>query len=363
MMSTAKQWFLGANLSDVISFTSINFLTPHICQKVYKSFQSFNDFLRANSTELISRGFSQKQTKLLLSRPKNVKKQLELMNKVNIKICSIDSNEYPLLLKEITDPPLWLFYRGDISILNNPTLTIVGTRKPTEYGVNALQNLISDQLASSVVIASGLAYGIDKIAHEISLNNGGKTVGVLAGGLDRIYPEAHQKLAEQIIGSGGVILSEYPPLVLPQAHQFPIRNRILAGLAPLTLVVEAVIKSGTLTTARAAIDYNRDLMAIPGDITRPTSQGPNFLISCGATPLINSEILNSYYKLSAQKIELTELGSAIVEILKTKSANADVLQNLTNSSINEILTELTQLELSGLVALTSNGDYTLKQSV
>lgn len=363
-MSTEKLWFFGAEINEILSFAAIEYLSPKLVHKLYNSFESFEQLCKASSSQLQNAGLTEYQISQVLNRPKDSKRSAELLGKHDIKLCLIDDPEYPYLLKQITDPPLWLFYKGDLSVLNSKIITIVGTRKPSQYAVDALKSLLSQHLIQNIVVASGLAYGIDKCAHQIAVDLGGKTIAVLAGGLDNIYPVGNQGLAKTILESGGLLLSEYPPLSKALAHRFPIRNRILAGLAPLTFVVEAKIRSGTLITARAALDYNRDVMALPGDINKPNAEGGNYLISCGATPVLSETTLTSYYNLKPNKPEAlvtSEIGKKILECLKDQSTSVDILQQTLNSPIELVLSELTELEILGLVAQESNGDYTLRQ--
>jgi DNA processing protein len=189
--------------------------------------------------------------------------------------------EFPSLLDEIYDPPLVLYLRGNLEVFAKPCVAIVGTRRPTPYGLQMAEGLASDLGMRGVAVVSGLARGIDAAAHRGSLDAGGWTVAVLGSGIDVIYPREHRRLSQEI-EKRGVIISEFPPGTSPAPQNFPVRNRIISGLALGTLVVEASEYSGSLITARLAMEQNREVYGLPGNLTSPQSFGPNFLIKQGA---------------------------------------------------------------------------------
>jgi DNA processing protein len=188
---------------------------------------------------------------------------------------------YPLLLNEIHDPPLLLYARGRLDALEAPCIAIVGTRRQTYYGLQIAEGLASDLARRGVVIASGLARGIDAAAHRGSLGGQGRTIAVLGSGIDVIYPREHKQLAQKIV-ENGLLLSEFTPGTSPSPQNFPVRNRIISGLALGALIVEASEYSGSLITARLALEQNREVYATPGNLTSPQSFGPNYLIKQGA---------------------------------------------------------------------------------
>ncbi len=189
---------------------------------------------------------------------------------------------YPERLREIYDPPVVLWLRGDASLLARPGIAIVGTRQPTTYGAGMAQMLARDLAAHGLVILSGMARGVDTAAHRGALEANGKTVAVWGTGIDVIYPKENKRLAEQILESGGTILSEYPMGTFPAPQNFPIRNRILSGMSVGVLVIEAGENSGTRITARCALEQNREVFAVPGNVTSKNAWGPNTLIKQGA---------------------------------------------------------------------------------
>jgi DNA processing protein len=201
----------------------------------------------------------------------------------------INDPDYPALLKEITDPPKRLYVRGNLDLVGREVVAVIGSRKPTSYGIEVTRHILKG-IGSKVAIVSGLAYGIDALAHEITLEQGGYTVAVLGTGVDddSIYPKENLELARKIVALGGALISEYPPGTKPLKHHFPMRNRIIAGLSQKLVVMEAGERSGTLITAQLALDYNRDVMAVPGSIFSEGSPGVNYLVSQGARIVTSS---------------------------------------------------------------------------
>jgi DNA processing protein len=188
---------------------------------------------------------------------------------------------YPPFLEEIYDPPLILYARGHLEALEKACVAIVGTRRPTIYGLQMAQGIASDLGSRGIAVASGLARGIDAAAHRGCLDGDGITIAVLGCGIDIVYPREHCQLAQKILVKG-LLLSEFPPGTSPAPQNFPIRNRIISGMALGTLIVEASEYSGSLITARLAMEQNREVFALPGNLTSPQSFGPNFLIKQGA---------------------------------------------------------------------------------
>jgi DNA processing protein len=193
-----------------------------------------------------------------------------------------EDSEYPERLREIYDPPAVLWIRGDVRQLARPGIAVVGTRQPSPYGAGMAELLSRDLANRRLVIFSGMARGVDTAAHKGTIEAGGKTVAVWGTGIDVIYPKENKKLAEQIVATGGTIVSEYPLGTFPAPQNFPIRNRILSGLSVGVLVIEAAEYSGTRITARCAMEQNRDVFAVPGNVTNKNAWGPNTLIKQGA---------------------------------------------------------------------------------
>jgi DNA processing protein len=206
-----------------------------------------------------------------------------------INVISFFDKEYPSLLKSIYQPPWALFAKGDLSLLQkNPKLAVVGSRQATPYGKNSLKLLMPRLIEKDMVIVSGLAKGIDAVAHECAINCGGKTIAVIAGGLYHIYPKENMNLALQMMKTQ-LIVSEYPPDTKPVKWQFPIRNRIISGLSVGTFIIEAKQKSGSLITANYAVTEGREVFSLPGSIFNPFSNGTNELIQQGAKLVTRAE--------------------------------------------------------------------------
>lgn len=206
-------------------------------------------------------------------------------------IKKLPRKEFPELLSEISDPPEKLYVRGELPDWKGVFLSVVGSRKYSHYGKDACEKLISGLRGFPITIVSGLALGIDSIAHEAAISAGLKTIAVPGSGLDWniLYPRLNLNLAKRIIASGGAIISEFEPDFKPTSWSFPQRNRIMAGLSRAVLIIEAEEKSGSLITARLALDYNRDVLAVPGSIFSPSSEGTNRLIKEGAAVITRSE--------------------------------------------------------------------------
>lgn len=204
--------------------------------------------------------------------------------KKQCQIISFFDQVYPQKLREIYRPPLILFAQGNLKLLQENVITIVGSRQATDYSQLVLNKIVPQLVKSNFVIASGLAMGVDVMAHSATLNNGGKTIAVIGNGLNHFYPERNSQIQRQIINEG-LVLSEYLPDTPPRPFRFPERNRILAGIADSVIVTEAKEKSGSLITANIALQENRNIYAVPGPINSQLSIGPNKLIAAGATPI------------------------------------------------------------------------------
>lgn len=225
----------------------------------------------------------------------NIVEILEEYEKNQIHCLTIFDENYPKLLKQIFDPPWVLYLKGDNKLLLEPkTLAVVGTRKPTTYGIEALKIILTPLVEKNFTIISGLAEGIDAAAHHMTLNNGGKTIGVLGGGLYHIYPKSNIQLATRMM-NGGLVLSETPPARRAEPWMFPMRNRIISGLSQALFVVEAMKRSGTLITAQAALEQGRDVFALPGNISSPYSIGTGQLIQDGAKLVLSSSDIEEEY--------------------------------------------------------------------
>lgn len=203
------------------------------------------------------------------------------------------TDKYPALLQMLQDSPETLYIEGEILPVDIRAVAVVGTRTPTTYGISATQYFVRELVKSGVTIVSGLARGIDTIAHTEAIKHGGRTLAVLAGGLDHLYPPENKKLAKEIT-SQGALISPFESEIKPQAEYFLARNRIIAGLSLVVLVIEGKARSGTISTANHAADLGREVFALPGPINAPFSQAPNMLIANGATIALNPQSIRTY---------------------------------------------------------------------
>ena len=258
-----------------IAFSSIEQIDSAFTLKIFEHFKDIEKAFNATSDELKNiEGLSIKKAENFLKfRDKtNPDTALALVNEKEIGYLTFDDENYPVMLKNIDDPPAVLFYKGDLKSINfEKTLAVVGSRKTSKYAKEAVHRLLEGLANTDICIVSGLASGVDTAAHVEALDNNLKTIGVIASGFDYIYPAANKDLYKKIEKGGGVIFTEYYPTFEPLKFRFPQRNRIVSGLSYGTLVAEASIKSGALITAHLTLDQGRELMCIPGLITNPNT--------------------------------------------------------------------------------------------
>lgn len=269
-------------------------------QKLILNLGSKENLWNAKKEQLLKiEGIGEKLSNVISCKEikEDVQRHLKYMEKHHINIISIEDKEYPSLLREIYNPPLCLYIIGRKNILNDASIAIVGCRDSTEYGKIVAKQFAYDLSKSGFNIVSGLARGIDSFAHIGAIKAKEPTIAVLGNGLDMIYPKENTKLAQEIINTGGAIISEYPLGTEPNRENFPTRNRIVSGICNGVLVVEAKPKSGTMITVDFALEQGRDVFAIPGNIDSVTSMGTNELIKQG-TKLVTSprEIIEEYAK-------------------------------------------------------------------
>ena len=238
----------------------------------------------ASLTELEGAGMPAKSVQFVFEGKARAaaEEELKRVAEAGGRVLTPEDEGYPERLREIYDPPAVLWVRGDVELLSRPGIAVVGTRQPSPYGAGMAELLSRDLANRRLTILSGMARGVDTAAHKGAIEAGGKTVAVWGTGIDVIYPKENKKLAEQIVATGGTIVSEYPLGTFPAPQNFPIRNRILSGMSVGVLVIEAAEYSGTRITARCAMEQNRDVYAVPGNVTNKNAWGPNTLIKQGA---------------------------------------------------------------------------------
>lgn len=324
---------------------------------------SLKDYLRAGIEEKVAEEF------MIFKHQIEPDKLLENLNKEKLKALTIEDPAYPKLLKQIYDQPFILYYRGRLEALDGFLLAVVGARKYSAYGRQVAEKLVKELALNNLTIVSGLALGIDALAHAAAIEAGGNTVAVLGSGLDRqnIYPSQNRYLADKIEASGGLVLSEYPIGTLPLKHHFPQRNRIISGLSSATLVIEAGEKSGALITAFHALEQNREVFAVPGSIYSGASEGTNRLIAMGAKLVSGAkdiiETLNlteaAVYIANKKIIPETAEEELILTQLSYEPLHIDELKQLTKLDASVINSTLTVMEMKGLVKNLGNLRYVL----
>ena len=293
----------------------------------------------------------------------NAEEEIKFIEKFRIKPLFITNKEYPRRLLNCYDSPTLLFYKGTADLNASKIISIVGTRTHTDYSKKITDKLIEELSSQNILISSGMAYGVDAIAHKTAVKNNLPTVGVLAHGLDQIYPPDHSNLAKDMLKSGGGLLTEFRSQTKPDKHNFPTRNRIVAGMSDATIVIESGIKGGSMVTAELANGYNKDVFAFPGKVTDSKSAGCNYLIKSNKAMLLTDaqqliEIMgweekSQKAKVKSQKeifIELSKEEKIIVDILNEKeTVHIDEINLRSGLSTSAIAAAILNLELQNVV--------------
>ena len=319
-------------------------------------------------------GLSDKQIQQIISP--NWQKISKIINDAQHCHCEIlcyDDENYPQLLKQIYDPPLILFTKGDQSLLNKTQIAIVGSRSATISAIEFTKKIASELVLKPLVITSGLALGIDAAAHLGALTTTASTIAVVATGLDSVYPLRHRQLAKNIIQRKGLIISEFLPGTPAKAGHFPRRNRLISGLSLGVLVVEAEIKSGSLITARCALEQNRDVFALPGSVNNPKAKGCHWLIKQGAKLIEGAadiidelDLFTSSGQVECDDKKDQQFGKqdlcidSLLASVGYETTPVDMVVSRSKLPIEEVLTRLTILELNNLVSAVPGGYLRLK---
>jgi DNA processing protein len=290
----------------------------------------------------------------------DIQLQLSRLNKSEARIVTFWDKDFPENLKKIYDPPVMLFIRGELSSSDKYSVAVVGTRNPTTYGKHVAEKFAAELAEHGIVVVSGLARGIDTISHTTTVRSGGRTIAVLGSGVDVIYPSENKRLAEQIL-VGGAIISEYYMGSKPDAVNFPRRNRIISGISLGTILVETDVNGGAMITASFALDQNREVFAVPGQVFERKGHGTNKLIKEGRAKLVEdiSDVVEELrYKLRPilkdqpkpqTKIQLSIFEQKIFDVLSDDPIHVDVLSEKCKMSTSDILVQLLGLELKGVV--------------
>lgn len=376
-MQTLVPWFILKNIPGIGNVT---------LKSLIEVFKTPQNVLQADFESLMRvKGMGPKTARAICKKHNVsdvVKRELDYIEAASVKIVTLTDAAYPSLLYEIADPPLLLYVKGSLEHLLFP-LAVVGSRKASNYGLTVTRKLCADLCAKGFSIVSGLALGIDSAAHAGALSTGGATFAVLGNGLGKVYPRANIKLAREIVENNGALISELPMRAEPDAFNFPKRNRIISGLCVGTVVTEAASKSGSLITARLALEQNREVFAVPGNIRSSFSSGCHYLLKSGAKLVeTESDIIEELggsltALLNAKQTKLPDSGKSITQFAKSSvypaqsltklyaslDANPrhiDVLCRELGCSISEMLGMLTELELEDLVQKLP-GDYYIKE--
>jgi len=323
---------------------------------------------KASAAELKAAGLDSKSIEaIVVSRPDiSPDAEMEMLERNHIKAFTWNDPAFPARLKEIYDVPPVLYVRGSITPEDEWTIAVVGTRRATIYGREVTERLVTELVRNHITVVSGLARGIDSIAHRTALESGGRTIAVFACGLDEVYPPENVKLAQSIIEQGALV-SEHPPGTRPKKEHFPLRNRIMSGLSLGVLVIEGDVDSGAMITANRALEQNREVFAVPGSILSPTSRGTNRLIKEGAK-LVNDvqDILEELnLTMIPRQLEMREIvpenetESLVMKYLSHEPTHIDEVCRSSSLPIATVSSTLAMMELKGIVRQTGGMNYIL----
>ncbi len=351
-------------LAAIYSFQSFG---PVRTKLLLTYFGSSENIWHKNKTELLEVGLTDKIVDSFIVHRKEFEQSnyFDRLKKLSIKFVTKEESEYPENLKEIDGAPIVLYYIGNLHKSDRQAIAIVGSRKMSTYGKEVTEKFAAELTSVGIVIVSGLALGVDAVAHKTCAELGGRGIVVLASGLDTISPYTNRWIALKIVKNGGSIVSEYPLGQPPFRTSFPSRNRIVSGLSRAVIVIEGERQSGTLLTASAAAEQGRTVFAVPGQITSPLSGAPHYLIQNGAK-LVTSvkdilDELNLQLKVNVEEIEKVmptdETEIKILKITAKEALHIDEISRLSGISINGISSNLTILELKGMIKNLGNGIY------
>jgi len=354
----AKAYWIGFNKVRGIGYVRT--------KKLIEFFGDLGSAWEANETNLVEAGLGVKLVREFLDarRSINLEQELEQILSKGIQIFSLEDRGYPQKLLTIEQPPPVIYVKGNLTESDDCSVAIVGTRNTTAYGRQVAQDLAHFLARHGITVVSGLARGIDSVAHTAAVSEGGRTIAVLGCGVDVVYPPEHRQLSERIIHQGALI-SDYYPGTPPDGINFPPRNRIISGLSLATVIVEAGERSGALITAEFAASQGREVFAVPGPIYAPHCKGTNRLIRDGAMPLTDfDELLEAlnlsqveeyrYAKKILQKDEIEELLSGVI---KNEPLHIDEIKNSTGLSMEKVSAALVMMELKGMVRKVGNLTY------
>ncbi|TSA44677.1 DNA-protecting protein DprA [bacterium] len=328
-------------------------------RKLMNFFPDLETAWRANISEYSQAGLEESVIQQILEARRNIDPdgEFEKLERAQTKLITYNDEAYPSQLKEIPNPPITLYVRGEILPQDEMAIAIVGTRKYTTYGSRVTQDLVTSLVRANLTIVSGLALGIDSLAHHTATQSQGRTLAILACGVDTVYPASNRMIAERILDGKGALISELPLGTPPLKHHFPHRNRIISGISLGTVIIEAAADSGSLITARHALEQNRQVFAVPGSIYNPGSVGPNNLLKMGAKPVTcASDILEDLNLGHLQEELVTREVLAdnpeeekILNLLGKEPLHVDSITKTTGLPASAVAATLTIMEMKGKV--------------
>jgi DNA processing protein len=366
-MSNTKYW-LGFNTVKGIGSNRLRGLWSYFQQDMAAAWHADPDDLRRV-------GLDEKVVQQFLHHRQqfDLDAALKQLQHLNAWVCTIDDAAYPSLLAKIDDAPPLLYVKGDLLPQDALALAMVGTRRATTYGKKVAERIAVAMASAGITVISGLARGLDAVAHHACLRSGGRTIAVLGNGIDTVYPSEHKPLAEQIIRQGqGALITEYPPGTPPHGQHFPARNRIISGLALGVLVVEAPASSGALLTAGLAAEQGREVFAVPGNISSPNSIGTNRLIQDGAKLVLTPDDILNELNIQYQNVQTrqtveaiapaTDLERDLLSLIDLEPLHVDDIAIQSGMAVSEVSAALLMMKLKGLVDETSPMMYMAAQS-
>ncbi len=362
---TARKYWLG--------FNAISGIGPARLRALLQHFGDLADAWKAGEAELRAAGLDRLTVEnIITTRPRlDLDRMLADVDRLGASVLTLEDPDYPALLAELPEAPPVLYVKGTLLDQDRWAVAFVGTRRASVYGRDVTYALVTPLVNAGITIVSGLALGIDAVAHRAALEAGGRTIAVLGSGIDVIYPPEHRQLAAEIARHGAVV-SIFPPGTRPEGHNFPLRNRVISGLSLGVVVVEAPASSGALLTADAAAEQGRDVFAVPGNINARTSAGTNALIQAGAKLVACAEDIFDELNLTrdaiATRAQIVEIvpdnptEAALLEALSDAPLHIDELCQRSGLAITEVSSALSLMELKGMVRRLEGMHYTLARS-
>ncbi len=350
-----------------LGFNYVSGIGPAKIQALLGYFGSLEKAWNATDSQLRDIGFDARAIQSLNETRQNfdLDQYAQRVESSGVSVVTWGSPEYPELLREIPAAPPLVFLRGQLEPIDRWAVAVVGTRRLTAYGRQVTHDLVAGLVSNGITIISGLARGIDAVAHRTAIEGGGRTIAVMASGIDKIYPPEHRDLAREIVAGHGALVTDYPFGAEPESNHFPARNRLISGLSLGVIVIEAGERSGALITARFALEQNREVFAVPGNIHSPVSVGTNRLIQQGGKLVMRVEDVLEELNLkmvaeqAVAQIILPETAeeAALIAQLSSQPVHVDELGRLTSMPMSLISSTLTMMELKGMVQQVGGMNY------